>query len=137
MDALYPFRKRSNSRHFAGAALLGCLLLRTLIPLGYMPGNLLAGEFVTLCPQGLPAQAAHQLHESHGGSSADTIDTDSICPLGNALSSAAPPPSPQALTSLPRSANDFSVTLVARPESSLVLHYASRAPPHSGVNKTT
>lgn len=137
MNALVSFRRRSLYRSFAGAALFTCLLLRTLIPLGYMPGNLLAGEFMTLCPQGLPGESAHQLHDLHGNPAVDVVATDRLCPLGNALLAVAPPPSPPADFDLPRPGDFLSVTLDAPPESSPVLHYASRAPPRRFVITTS
>lgn len=61
--------------------------LRALIPAGYMPGNLLEGEFVRLCPAGLPAFTRHEVHAGHhdgqaeDGFSADS-ELSSVCPLG-------------------------------------------------------
>ncbi|MEO1204573.1 MAG: hypothetical protein AAFX10_17860, partial [Pseudomonadota bacterium] len=53
-------------------------LLRALIPLGYMPGNLLAGEFARLCPSVLPeATLADSHHGHHGHGEADPVASTS------------------------------------------------------------
>lgn len=69
----------------ATVLVLGALLLRALIPAGYMPGNLIAGEFAVLCPTGLPAEVAHQLHQGHLDDGEQQLDMDSECPIGAAL----------------------------------------------------
>ena len=79
---------RLNRRHTAALVALA-LLLRAAVPLGYMPGNVFAGEFMVLCPVGSaqsfalldairgsaraghvghgPAHAAgHERHSHHG-----------------------------------------------------------------------
>jgi len=100
---------RLNTRHTALLVAL-TLLLRAAVPLGYMPGNVFAGEFMVLCPAGsapsfalLDAIREHTgpAHEHHGhhGHGAGTSDTgahehhdehagavDDRCPIGSALS---------------------------------------------------
>lgn len=64
------------------------ILLRAIIPLGYMPGNALAGEFMVLCPAGVPAavmEVLHPDHGHHGGHAASVINADRDCPIGSAL----------------------------------------------------
>jgi len=61
------------------------LALRALIPLGYMPGNLLAGEFVVLCPTGMPMEVMRALHHDHHDSEQAVMDVDQTCPIGLAL----------------------------------------------------
>ncbi len=61
------------------------LTLRALIPLGYMPGNLLAGEFVVLCPTGMPIEVMQALHQNHHDSEQAVMDVDQTCPIGSAL----------------------------------------------------
>ncbi|MEM7500812.1 MAG: DUF2946 family protein [Pseudomonadota bacterium] len=89
-------RRTSDShtlRRLALAALLA-LAMRALIPLGYMPGNVLAGEFMVLCPTGLPAgflvDEEHQHHDHHDRG---MVDADRACPIGTSLkyAAAAPP----------------------------------------------
>ena len=56
---------RSNAlraRAHVGVLLGLCVVMRALIPVGYMPGNLLAGEFMILCPQGVPAEFSGNFH---------------------------------------------------------------------------
>jgi len=64
---------------------LGALLIRALIPVGYMPGNLVAGEFAVLCPTGLPDEIAHLLHQGHHDDGEQQVDMDADCPIGAAL----------------------------------------------------
>lgn len=81
--------KQRIRRFAAGLALIG-LVARAMIPLGYMPGNLLAGEFMVLCPSGLPANVAHALHNHHDAATV-TVEADKACPIGAALQYAALP----------------------------------------------
>jgi hypothetical protein len=69
------------------------LLVRALIPLGYMPGSILDGEFMVLCPAGYAASIVAESHHQHGGDGESVIDADRACPLGTALQSAALLPS--------------------------------------------
>ena len=64
---------------------IACLALRAIVPAGYMPGNLLAGEFMVLCPVGMPAGIAQQLHADHGDHERGVLDADRSCPIGSAL----------------------------------------------------
>ena len=86
---------RMTLRRLATFAVVAGLLTRALIPTGYMPGNLLAGEFMVLCPVGLPALAqslGHGHHDGHdGGHDGAMVDADRACPIGAALSYAALP----------------------------------------------
>ena len=79
------------------------LVSRAIIPLGYMPGNLLAGEFMVLCPTGAPEIAAvfgHGGHE-HGGPDSDgMVDADRACPIGVAMHYAVAPPSEPSVAGL-------------------------------------
>ena len=92
-------RRKPDSRNLRRLALASLLALamRALIPLGYMPGNVLAGEFMVLCPTGLPAgflvDAGHQHHSSHDSHDTGMVDADRACPIGTSLkyAAAAPP----------------------------------------------
>lgn len=110
------------------AAIAG-LILRAMIPLGYMPGNLVAGEFMVLCPSGVPAgfmQALSHRHHMHDESS---IDIDQVCPIGTALQHAW----------LPQEHVEFAVEAAQRDtvaieefsvlSASTARYYNSRAPP--------
>jgi hypothetical protein len=81
-------------------ALLATLLLRSLVAPGYMPSNVGNGGLVDLCHSGLPAgvlqstaAAAHHPHHAPGPASdeATQLTSDDLCPLGDALGSAALP----------------------------------------------
>jgi hypothetical protein len=79
----------SRIRRQAVIATVACLLVRALIPLGYMPGNVLDGEYMVLCPAGLAAGVVADSHHQHGGDGESFVDADRTCPLGTALQSAA------------------------------------------------
>ena len=72
----------------AARALVLGLVLRSAIPLGYMPGNLLAGEFMVLCPSGVPAVMLEALSGHHAHHDMSTVDVDRDCPIGSALTPA-------------------------------------------------
>ena len=110
---------------------VACLLMRALVPVGYMPGNLLAGEYMVLCPVGLPAAVAAALHSDHGSHARDIVDADRTCPIGSALKPAFLPIEPaehvvlwQPQLLLGEQAN---VTLLSRHP----VPYRSRAPPRA------
>ena len=73
------------------ALVLAALVMRAVIPLGYMPGNLLAGEFMILCPTGLPAGFALPGEHHHHADDAPMVDAERACPIGAALQQAALP----------------------------------------------
>ena len=84
---------------------LATLALRALIPLGYMPGNLLIGEFAVLCPEGVPEEVMQILHRGHHDHDADVVNVDQSCPIGSALQLAwLPAPEPDLL--IPDSVSD-------------------------------
>lgn len=117
------------------AALACTFMVRALIPVGYMPGNLLEGEFVRLCPAGLPALTGHAGQDGHAGhhENVDSIPADvelsSVCPLGAALGQAGlidaqPAPFlPAAAAGLTAPATDES------PPAPTGVAFRSRAPP--------
>lgn len=131
MVTRYPSRR--SLRPLAGTLLFGCLLLRTLIPIGYMPGNLLAGDYMTLCPQGLPAAIAERFHAGHHGTGGTVLDADRLCPLATALLAAAPPPAEHAPVALVPPYESAESAFAVPPRSVLVFLYASRAPPLPGT----
>lgn len=87
-----PAGKRIRLRRLVGYAAVGALVLRALIPVGYMPGNLTAGEFMVLCPSGLSGELILQAiggeHHHHADAG---IDADKACPIGVTLKYAAIP----------------------------------------------
>lgn len=75
---------------FVAYALLVGLAARALIPIGYMPGNLLAGEIMVMCPAGSAATIAMLQHEAnhqhaHHNGDSETRSADETCPIGTAL----------------------------------------------------
>lgn len=85
------------------SALLLTLLLRAVVPLGYMPGDLLTGQLAALCPIGsaeswqLLNSLDHALDQSldHSGHHHGHVEHDSRaasgdeqCPIGEALGAA-------------------------------------------------
>jgi hypothetical protein len=121
--------RRRNA--FRGLLLAGfaSLILRAIIPLGYMPGNILAGEFMVLCPSGLPAEVLRALQLTHHGHDKDVVDVDSSCPIGSALQPAWIPIDDAPLPFVIPATNDvayyqpIAIRLIVRRE------YDSRAPP--------
>lgn len=90
-------RRIPRHRRLRGLALASLLALaaRALIPLGYMPGNLLEGEFMVLCPTGMPegflVAEGHHHHDAHGDADG-MVDADRACPIGTSLKYASAPP---------------------------------------------
>lgn len=112
-----------------------CLGLRALVPAGYMPGNLLAGEFMVLCPGGMQAEFVQQLqadqgnHDPHSAHGQSVVDADTSCPIGSALQLAFLPIDDirQAISiDLPRHAADIAQREIAARHRH---RYQSRAPP--------
>lgn len=68
--------------------LVACLLLRALIPIGYMPGSIPDGEWMMLCP--VASAETYELmaspgHAHHGARDADAVSVGDACPIGSAL----------------------------------------------------
>jgi hypothetical protein len=69
---------------------LATLAIRALVPLGYMPGKLLQGELVELCPVASAATFAFlnlgHAHSHHHGESNDDVPSIGVaCPIGSSL----------------------------------------------------
>lgn len=124
-------------RSLAVLILFACLVLRAMIPSGYMPGNLLAGEFMVLCPQGLPAPTLHAMHHDHDDRQQVLFDADSSCPIGSVLLVAAPPPSAPLQNSVAVAKSSLHAAVELPRQFSPIFFYNSRAPPRSGNSKTT
>jgi hypothetical protein len=83
------FLKKAGLRRVATSLLVATLAVRALLPMGYMPGNLAAGEFAALCP--VASAATFQLlgsaaeHSHHHGDDSDTISIGTACPIGSSL----------------------------------------------------
>ena len=84
------FAKHTRIRRWAAALLLTTLAVRALVPVGYMPGNLTAGQIAELCPVAsaatfelLGADDGHVHH--HGEADAEATSLGTACPIGSAL----------------------------------------------------
>ncbi len=127
-------------------AVLAALFMRAIIPLGYMPGNLLAGEFMLFCPSGggaafLPpptATSGHH-HEHHAGAddaqdedgnyAGNTVGVDSSCPIGSVLVAACLPNPEPADIALDRSPAAIGTRHSLVFSSVPIRNYQVRAPP--------
>jgi len=121
------------STHRSKGALIhlgvACLILRAMVPAGYMPGNLLVGEFMVLCPVGMSAGIAQMLHSDHDDHGRGVLDADKTCPIGSALQPAW----------LPQDVRQASFTMTPAAQSATyrcqsgtadrIRSYQSRAPP--------
>ena len=86
---LVSHASRQRNTRWLTALLAAGFILRAFIPVGYMPGNLLAGEFVELCPVGIGTvvdsghHAGHYAgHVAHHDGAAVEHDPNKSCPLG-------------------------------------------------------
>ena len=120
----------------ATTLLLATLAVRALVPLGYMPGNLLAGEFAELCPVASAATfallgdaATHDHH--HGDESSSAVSVGSACPIGTSLYFDALP-ALQFTADLQLQQQVLHDAIVTRQfQATLAAAYAARAPPSS------
>lgn len=130
------YLKNRGLRRAATRLLLATLALRALLPLGYMPGNLLAGEIAQLCPvtsaatfELLDPSSTHEHHHGEAGKKLPSVG--SACPIGSSLFFDALP----ALDS----PNNFALLRHELPHAVVVRShlqifsrtYSARAPPHS------
>lgn len=125
-------------RHFAAALLLATLGVRALVPMGYMPGNLLDGKFAELCPVAsaatyeLLAAQADQQHNHHAGGQDDAeYSMDSACPIGSSLFSDVLPAPDQSVELDLQSGSFEHPLLVSSHSSRQYRFYPARAPPVS------
>ena len=122
-------RLRSRPRLVTIGAIFGCLLIRSLVPAGYMPGNLLGGEYMVLCPASVPAEFAALLHRDHDDHTGRVVDADRACPIGQALKSTwisihIPAATSFARPGLPAAEDEFESHLAP-----FTRRYRTRAPP--------
>jgi hypothetical protein len=114
--------------------LFAALLLRAVIPAGYMPAAAGSGLWFELCPEGVPAEFAEFLsvdigHHHHGNADGEnTGEDDHQCPVGHMLLSAAAADSTSQSADLapdlpPATISIYSFTSTTR------THYYSRGPP--------
>jgi len=103
---MHPGLLRRSTRAQLTTILVVVLLLRSLIPPGFMPGS---GGGLILCPDGLPVLSVHAEHHHHGGGGSPTHIEH--CPFGG-------------LACGP-TAHSCPAVAMAAPESRPVFHYAS------------
>lgn len=130
------FRRHWLLRQIGSALLLGTLAVRALLPLGYMPGNLLDGEIAQLCPVASAAtysllSAGSPHHHQHGAPGDAVYSIDSACPIGSTLFSDALPATYPSNAIVPHATEYRQVhvpqSFSARPQPV----YPARAPPYS------
>ena len=119
--------------------LLGTLLLRVLVPAGFMPTDVSGGWYLEICPDGLTPAAMqvfmgddHQYHHHHGHHNhADNAESANpvFCDLGAGFASALIDTSPAA-TTVVRPSTDFNRSWLGhRLASSTSWRAPARAPP--------
>ncbi|MEJ2172774.1 MAG: hypothetical protein ACO22K_07565 [Woeseiaceae bacterium] len=101
--------------------------IRALIPAGYMPGNVFAGEFMVMCPSSSAAAIAGIHHHNHDD---EPIDVDRACPIGSALTAIAPPLANNSVPETPRSTESYLPTATSPTVRLTAYRFRSRAPPH-------
>lgn len=129
------------SRHFYVAIVmtLACVAVRSLIPVGYMPGNLLRGETVAMCP--VASEGALSLinwrqpnadrADDHGQHDDRDRSADETCPIGNALLAAAVSSEPPAQIDIPTGDSPPVHGNETGYFPQLVRRYLTRAPPNA------
>lgn len=152
LSLVYQSRSRIVKRW-----ILPSLVARILVPLGFMPGNVFAGNFLLPCPSAMPASVflldsetvgqgkasrEHHGHLGHAHHSANATDTGSDndadlvgierqCPVGLALSadihSSSEPDLPEPSSALVRVTGESS----ERTSERVFPRYQPRAPPIS------
>jgi len=85
----------SYRRLITGIAMLA-MLLRILVPTGFMPGSLASGWYIVLCPDGIPSSTMMVLMDEHShhhmqpkGTNTLADDEYKQCDLGSGFISAA------------------------------------------------
>lgn len=130
------FRTIRRFRYLAGIAVATALMIRALIPVGYMPGKLLDGELMVMCPVAssltLELLRSHDLHpHHHGDAGTEATSIGLACPIGSSLFSdvlpaatpdGAPPRLPERYRTVANAGTHLAMPLRL---------YPARAPPHA------
>ena len=82
--------RQSPRRRAVTGVLLASLAIRALVPPGYMPGHILDGEFMVLCPVASATtvallQTRTSIEHHHGGPDTNGPSVSSACPIGSSL----------------------------------------------------
>jgi len=89
---------RNNYRRLVISIALLAMLLRILVPTGFMPGSLASGWYLVLCPDGISSstmavlmgESGHHHHHMPQGDTGTSKDNEyKQCDLGSGFSSAA------------------------------------------------
>jgi len=105
------------------------LAIRALIPVGYMPGDMTAGEIVVLCPTGMPAEVMQALHRGHHDHDQSVVDVDRSCPIGTALQPDFIPPDFVEIFTFVSAARSVSFYESVDYVGDVIRRYESRGPP--------
>src|SRR5579862_5241913 len=120
---------KRSAHQFVTSVLLVALILRALIPSGFMPGG--NGHFgLVICPDGFPAQLlAHHNHHQHPDSGQSAHFEH--CPYGGLAS--APTPHSTATASIVRIEGDLPLTCESSPVTIRLVYLPQpRGPPRLG-----
>jgi hypothetical protein len=137
---------RNNYHRLVISIALLAMLLRILVPTGYMPGSLASGWYLVLCPDGISSSTMavlmgesghhhhHASHGSHGKATPTLNDEYKQCDLGSGFASATIDQSAELALGL------FLVLLAVWQVSSLNLQrlisqYLARGPPNKLQNQ--
>jgi len=107
------------------------ILLRAIIPVGYMPGSLQSGLLFELCPEGLPAELIQSLsggHQHHMADDAESAHSFEACAIGHLAVTAATASFADFLTEPPVQTEATAVAAILF-RTAPVRAYSSRAPP--------
>ena len=124
------------ARHFLAKALLTAVLLRAIMPMGYMPGSLSDGLPFELCPEGLPAsvlavlkgQERHHHHLQPDDGAEPQVSVYEQCDFGH-LCTPAVTDFDSSVNSLPPVATAVADNLATVLRLNPRLSYSPRAPP--------
>jgi len=117
--------------------LAAVLVLRAIVPAGYMPGSMDGGPWFELCPDGLPVTLVNAIgghHEHHA--EANNGNSLADCSLGDILSAAAIPSDPGADAIAPRMVPSNLTPVRQAVVHGPYLSYAARAPPVASRTQT-
>lgn len=123
-------RAKRNRYCFRTLALIA-LLFNVAYPSGYMPGDISQGQWIVVCPYGLPDGMLADSGHDHGGDEGERAeDSSSPCVIGGQQAGKfALPLSLAVVPVLPGSLPSISISLASGSYSGAI--YQSRAPPVS------
>jgi len=111
--------------------LSAAILLRAIIPAGYMPGSLQSGLLFELCPEGMPAELMQSLgggHQHHMADDPESAHSFEACAIGHLAVTAATTSFADLLAEPPVQSEATAVAAILF-NAAPILAYSSRAPP--------